>query len=328
LILQFDLNFATLQSVLELNDRMVSMENNVGLPSILNIRPATFLNAKVELLQSQVGEDEEVKTGIYLRLYDIEADVHRIDEKVGEERVIEPDTAPTGIFLRLENIEKADTIIPHYEKAYVYYVLLDRKHEVEFESDDFRNISINNTDDKNLNLILENLLTDIEVLKIQNKLTGSMLTQAGFAKGDTRIKAGPASAITFNTRDLSAIGIDATSLQGLSEFTDLSEEGVAQKAVEISNFITEVLFALPFGETIINALGFDFNSFSTEIAKAQDPADFLAGMLLTRVMISATGPGDFGGDLMVNVAPNVGSLTPAEWLNVNTYIKHAKTLHG
>jgi hypothetical protein len=85
---------------------------------------------------------------------------------------------------------------------------------------------------------------------------------------------------------------------------------------------------LAFGETIINALGFDFNSFAAEIAKAQDSADFLPGMLLTRVMISATGPGDFGGDLMVNVAPNVGSLTPAEWLNVNLYIKHAKTLHG
>ena len=33
---------------------------------------------------------------------------------------------PTGIFLRLYDIEKADTIIPHYEYSSIYYVLLDR----------------------------------------------------------------------------------------------------------------------------------------------------------------------------------------------------------
>jgi hypothetical protein len=56
----------------DLSSRVNNLESNVGLPSIPNLRDATFLNAKVEKL------------------------------------------------------EKADTIVPHYDKGYTYYVLLDK----------------------------------------------------------------------------------------------------------------------------------------------------------------------------------------------------------
>ena len=70
-----------LNLLIDLNTRVDNLENNVGLPSIPNLRDTTFLNAKVE------------------------------------------------------NVEKADTIVPHYDKSYTYYVLLHDKHEVDAENE-------------------------------------------------------------------------------------------------------------------------------------------------------------------------------------------------
>ena len=36
----------------------------------------------------------------------------------------------TGILLRIYDIEKAGTIIPHYQHGSIYYSLLDRDYEV------------------------------------------------------------------------------------------------------------------------------------------------------------------------------------------------------
>ena len=117
----------------------------------------------------------------------------------------------TALNAKVENVEKADTIVPHYDKAYTYYVLLDDKHEVATDNE-HKNITVNNFHNSNLNEIVEKLLTDVEVLKIQNKLTGTMITQAGFGKGDTRIQSGPTTRITFNTRDLSSVGFNANNI--------------------------------------------------------------------------------------------------------------------
>ena len=66
-----------------------------------------------------------------------------------------------------------------------------------------------------------------EVLKIQNKLTGSMITQAGFGKGDTRIQSGPTTRITFNTRDLSSLGINTDTFPVFHEA--ITAENVEEK---------------------------------------------------------------------------------------------------
>ena len=72
-----------------LNDRVQTLEDNIGEPTTQDTE-ASGLNLDVEvlkddvlILQDQVGSDD-------------------IDPK-------------TGIFLRLFDIEKADTIIPHYD---------------------------------------------------------------------------------------------------------------------------------------------------------------------------------------------------------------------
>ena len=49
----------------------------------------------------------------------------------------------TALNAKVENVEKADTIVPHYDKAYTYYVLLDDKHEVATDNE-HKNITVNN----------------------------------------------------------------------------------------------------------------------------------------------------------------------------------------
>ena len=41
----------------------------------------------------------------------------------------------TFLNAKVENVEKADTIVPHYDKSYTYYVLLHDKHEVDAENE-------------------------------------------------------------------------------------------------------------------------------------------------------------------------------------------------
>jgi hypothetical protein len=243
----------------DLNSRVSNLENNVGLPSIPNLRDATFLNAKVE------------------------------------------------------NVEKADTIVPHYDKAYTYYVLLDDKHEVA-TNNEHKNISVNNFHNSNLNEIVEKILTDVEVLKIQNKLTSSMITQAGFGKGDTRIQSGPTTRITFNTRDLSSLGINTANIPVFDG--TLSADNVEEKLTAFIEYIEhEDNLGL---KQLLDVMGLntnDLNSFLEEMLKAQDPLTFLESILLSRVYIGTE------GDLYINAnpIPIADDVVPI-WLNLNQVI--------
>ena len=192
----------------DLNSRIENLENNVGLPSIPNLREATFLNAKVE------------------------------------------------------SVERADTIVPHYDKSYQYYVLLDDKHEVPSNSLN-KNISVNNFYNSNLNEIVEKILTDLEVLKIQNKLTGSMITQAGFGKGDTRIQSGPTTRITFNTREIaSSFGIDTENIPFLHE--TITAENVEAKTEELIEFINAL-------KEFLKLMGLDTDNMSSFLEEMMMP---------------------------------------------------------
>ena len=109
--INIDLNKSSISAINDQNSLILKnakdiivIKQNLGDPSIdevtdqndvivISASPATHLNLDVENLQDQVGSDD-------------------IDPK-------------TGIFLRLFNIENGDTIIPHYEKSSVYlYIIL------------------------------------------------------------------------------------------------------------------------------------------------------------------------------------------------------------
>lgn len=51
-----------------------------------------------------------------------------------------PSSIVNQLVNRVESIEHANTIIPHYEQASTYYVLLNRKLEVDYDGEKFGNI--------------------------------------------------------------------------------------------------------------------------------------------------------------------------------------------
>ena len=138
------------------------------------------------------------------------------------------------------------------------------------------------------NEIVEKILTDVEVLKIQNKLTSSMITQAGFGKGDTRIQSGPTTRITFNTRDLSSIGINTANIPVFDG--TLTADNVEEK---LTAFIEYIEHNDNLGlKQLLHAMGLntnDLDSFLEEMLKAQDPLVFLESILLSRVYIGTEG---------------------------------------
>jgi len=152
-----------------------------------------------------------------------------------------------------------------------------------------------------------------------------MLSQAGFGMGTTRLHSMPGSAITFNTRDISALGIDMSSIPTFQNvniedgsFPTFDTEFVAEKSIEIANFIYDIF---PFD--LASVIGMTKEEFIVDILKAQDPLDFLAGQLLSRVQIG------MAGDLYVkeySPLKGLGEIS-AEWLNVNEICENAKKLY-
>jgi len=154
--------------------------------------------------------------GIETNIEEIEVNVHQIEGNVEILNVsvnvlkdlvgcnLDP-PGKTGIFLSLQNLENASNIIPAYKYASIYYPLLDKIFAVLTDgSPEFCNIKINNDDNKNLNNVLTILLKDIEILKKNQKLDRTMITQAGYGLGSTRITSMVGTNITFNTRDINA----------------------------------------------------------------------------------------------------------------------------
>lgn len=75
--------------------------------------------------------------------------VQKVEYTVGKNDV-EP---KTGIYKQLDDVERAETIIPHYEQASMYYVLLNKKYEIDYNSKDFCYIHVNNQNNSNLNYV-------------------------------------------------------------------------------------------------------------------------------------------------------------------------------
>ena len=287
--------------------RIDDIENNLGTPSQVEIE------AGGDIIQFQANA-----TGLNLDVETLRTDTNKLLQQVGDD-----DKDPkTGIFLRLYDIENADTIIPHYDYEALYYILLDKSYEI--TDDTFSNIKIDNSQNSNLNDVLVNILTDVEILKQNNSLTRSMIGQAGFGAGATVIKAPILTDIKFNTRDLTSLGFDLTSLptfDGLGG--SISQEYVNQKAIEIADFIYGLI---PGGGDD----GFDFlglqmsrEEFILQILKAQDPIEFLQGQVMSRVVVGIQ------GDLFVKdgSVPKGPLELGASWLNVNEIAKQAKDLH-
>jgi len=149
--LSIDLNTNTISAVGNLDDRVQILEDNVGEPSSQDI-----LDENDDVIEE--GNDA---SGLNLDVENVQNEVSVLQEQVGSD-VIDP---KTGMFLRLFDIEKGDTIIPHYKYSSVYYLLLNKKYDIDYDSDDFYNIKIDNVINKNLNEILLETLKDIEILK-------------------------------------------------------------------------------------------------------------------------------------------------------------------
>ena len=79
-----------------------------------------------------------------------------------------------------------------------------------------------------MNEILVEIKKEIEILKQHKDLTKSMINQAGFGAGTTSIKKLSAlTNIAFNTRDLTSIGIDSTSMSSF-DGGEFSQEFINQ----------------------------------------------------------------------------------------------------
>ena len=323
---RIDLNSGTISAIEEIKKRVDVLDTEVGdekqySPST----PATGLFLRIDDIENNLGlpSQPEIEaggniiqfqadaTGLNLDVETLRTDTDKLQQQVGDDS-IDP---KTGIFLRLFDIEKADTIIPHYDYEALYYILLQSQYEI--TDDSFANIKIDNSQNRNLNDILVDILTDVEILKQHKDLTRGMINQSGFGAGTTTIKAPALTNIAFNTRDLTSIGIDSTTIPTFDGST-FSQEFINQKAIEIADFIFDVI---PFD--IANLVGMDKEAFILEILKAQDPIEFLQGALLSRVLIGVQ------GDLFVrdgSIAKGPLELT-ANWLNVNEIAKQAKDLH-
>ena len=139
----------------------------------------------------------------------------------------------------------------------LYYILLQSEYET--TGNDYCNIKIDNSENSNLNDILLNIQKDIEILKQHKDLTRHLITQAGFGAGTTCIKAPALTNIAFNTRDLTSIGIDATTIPTFDGST-FSQAFINQKAIEIADFIFDVI---PFD--IANLVGMTKEEFILDI---------------------------------------------------------------
>ena len=178
-----------------LNDRVQTLEDNIGEPSSQDIldenenvlqegTDASGLNLDVEVLQREmlVVQDEVLVLKDEMVVVQDEVSVLQDEVLVLQDQVGSDDVDPkTGIFLRLFDIEKADTIIPHYDVRGFYYDIVNKTYEIESDDPNYEsaNIVINNLSKKNLNEIILNMQRDISKLNKSNHYFRSMLGQSG-----------------------------------------------------------------------------------------------------------------------------------------------------
>ena len=143
--------------------------------------------SSIEKINDTIGTKEAEDTpatGIFL-------DIQTINDTIGTD--LDP---KTGIFLRLQNLEEGNSMIPVYDYTGVYLILLNHL----IDTADDPNVIINNTENKHLNEILLNIQKKIDILEKNNDLTRSMLTQTGYGLGSTAIRSMATAPILFNSR--------------------------------------------------------------------------------------------------------------------------------
>jgi len=287
--------------------------------------PTDEINDKISSINSLIEAQSELIEENQVNINEIEGNVDILIGSVDTSKIqVGSDIEPkTDIFGLLSNIENAESIIPEYSYASVYYPLLDKNFEVLTDgSAEFCNIKINNDDNKNLNNVLKVLLKEIEILKQNQKLDRTMISQAGFGLGTTRITSMPGTNITFNTRDINAF-VDTSSIPTFQTPDNdgttplFSEDYVQERAIEIADYIYDIL---PFD--IGSIIGMTKFEFLDTVFKAEDPIDFLSSQLLARVQIGIT------GDLFVKEYSPLKGLGEfsANFLNVNEICENALKL--
>ena len=158
---RIDLNSSTISAIAELKDRIDVLDIEVGDEKIIQPpTPSTGLFLKIDNVENNVSI--------------LRTDTDKLQQQVGNDD-IDP---KTGIFLRLFDIEKADSIIPYYDYQALYYILLQSQYET--TGNDYCNIKIDNSENSNLNDILLNIQKDVEILKQHKDLTRHMINQSGF----------------------------------------------------------------------------------------------------------------------------------------------------
>jgi len=332
-----DLNTGTISAIEELRERVDILEDEVGDEKTIEpYNPATGLFLRIDDIENNLGvpsqneltngegdiiEAQTDATGLNLDVETLQTDTDKLQEQVGDDD-IDP---KTGIFLRLFDIEKADTIIPHYERRIDYFKLLNELSETITPSDNANTININNVDGSNLNSILLELIQDVRVGRANTDLMRTMIKQVGYGLGATCITAPITSWISFNTRSLAGAGFDT------GVIPDFIETPTDQIAITMINFMQELLGTLfePIKLIAQEAFGFslDTDLFIDNLLLAQNPAEFAESLLLSRVYVSADGDlyvkdPDYAKIQSGNIT--VDSEVVAPYLNVHQMCKKAK----
>jgi len=279
--LSIDLNTNTISAVGNLDDRVETLEDNVGEPSSQDI-----LDENNDVIQE--GNDA---SGLNLDVETLQNEVLVLQDQVGSDDV----DPKTGIFLRLFDIEKADTIIPHYDVRGLYYDIINKTYEIESDNPNYEsaNIIIDNSSNLNLNEMILNMKKDISKLNKSNDYFREMIGESGFGTGNTGIHALLAN-ITFNTQTLS--GDFPTFANFVLPDDKKIDFDFEQWALDILNQIDEEIEPFVF-DTVLSSFGYDREMLRQNLIKVQDPLKFLNTLLNTRVKIG--GHLGIGGSLYV-----------------------------
>jgi len=283
------------------------------------------INSLIEAQSELIEEIQENINEIEGNVENLESNVNILNESVNTLQIqVGSDVDPkTGIFLSLENLQNASNIIPEYKYASVYYTLLNKNYEVATDgSSEFCNIKIDNDDNRNLNHILTILLKDIEILKQNQTLDRTLISQAGYGLGTTRVTSVPGTNITFNTRNITDF-IDLSSIPTFQTpdndgtIPTFSEDFVQERSIKIADYIYDI-FPFDIGAII----GMTKEEFIDNIFKVEDPVDWLSGQLLSRIQVG------IGGDLFVKeYSPLKGAGEfVANWINVNEVAENSLKL--
>ncbi len=331
-----DLNTGTMSAIVELTKRVDILDEEVGDEKTIEpYNPPTGLFLRIDDIENNLGVASQTEgtssdgdivqpqiyaTGLNLDVETLRTDTDTLQEQVGDD--IDP---KTGIFLRLFDIEKADTIIPHYDRRIDYFKLLNELSETITPTDNANTININNVGGSNLNSVLLELIEDVRVGRANTDLMRTMVKQVGYGLGATCITSPITSWISFNTRTLAGAGFDT------GVIPDFIETPTDDIAITMINFMQELLGV--FFEPIklvaneVFGISLDTDLFLDNLLLAQNPAEFAESLLLSRVYVSAD------GDLYVKDPdyPKIqsGNITGdsefvAPYLNVHQMCKKAK----